>query len=419
MLFSASAGQSSTVNKIEVSRGVAEVQTDSNRRGPMADLRVLDLTHMLAGPYCTWVLGALGAEVTKVEMPRQGDFTRSIAPFSDEQSIYFMSVNRNKRSVTLNLKQASGRAALLRMVERADVFVENNRSGVMRRLGLDYQAVARVNPRIIYASISGFGQTGPYSHRPAFDAVIQAMSGMMSVTGEEDGPPARVGVSIGDMGGGLFGTIGILAALADRAVTGRGAQIDVAMFDAQIALLENAVARYLNAGDRPKRLGSRHPLIAPFQAFPTKDEPIVICVDTQTQWERFCYAIERGDLIGHPLFTDGSARARHHAELEPPLVAALSKRTRVEWLSIFEAAEVPAGPINDIPAMVEDEQVVARGMVRRVGECAFVGQPIQFSTYPKLPEQPAPMLGEHTETVLAECGYSTEEISEMKAEGAI
>ena len=407
------------MNKIEVSRGAAEVQAGSDRRGPMAGLRVLDLTHMLAGPYCTWVLGALGAEVTKVEMPRCGDFTRSIAPFADEQSIYFMSVNRNKRSVTLNLKQASGRAALLRMAERADVFVENNRPGVMRRLGVDYQAIARINPRIIYASISGFGQTGPYSHRPAFDAVMQAMSGMMSVTGEEHRPPARVGVSIGDIGGSLFGAVGILAALADRAVTGRGAQVDVAMFDAQIALLENAVARYLNAGDRPKRLGSRHPLIAPFQAFPTKDEPIVICVDTEAQWERFCRAIERSDLIGHPLFTDGSARARHHAELEPPLISALSKCTRAEWLSIFDAVEVPAGPINDIPAMVKDAQVVARGMIRRVGECAFVGQPIQFSTYPELPEQPSPVLGEHTEAVLAECGYSMDEISAMRAEGAI
>jgi crotonobetainyl-CoA:carnitine CoA-transferase CaiB-like acyl-CoA transferase len=248
---------------------------------------------------------------------------------------------------------------------------------------------------------------------------MQAMSGMMSVTGAEEGPPARVGMSIGDIGASLFGCIGILAALADRAVTGRGAQVDVAMFDAQIALLENAVARYLNAGDRPRRLGSRHPLIAPFQAFPTKDEPIVVCVDTEAQWERFCRAIERADLIVHPLFTDGNARARHHAELEPLLMSALSKCTRAEWLSIFDAAEVPAGPINDIPAMVEDPQVAARRMIRRMGECSFVSQPIRSSAYPELPEQPAPVLGEHTETVLAECGYSSEEISAMKAEQTI
>ena len=393
--------------------------TSRVRVGPLHGIKVVDLTHMLAGPYCTWVLGALGAEVIKLEMPKSGDFTRRIAPFALGESLYFASVNRNKRSITLNLKQASGRAALLRIVERSDIFVENNRPGVMQRLGLDYEALSRINPRLIYASISGFGQTGPYSQRPAFDAVIQAMSGMMSITGDENGPPARVGVSIGDMGGSLFGTIGILAALADRAVTGRGAQIDVAMLDAQIALLENAVARYLNTGERPKRLGSRHALIAPFQAFPTSDEPIVVCVDTEAQWKRFCDAIDRSDLITNPLFMDASARARHHAYLEPELISALSKRRRAEWLSTFELAEIPAGPINDIAAAVIDPQILARDMIRRSGYGAFVNQPIHFSTYPETPDGPAPALGEHTKLVLADCGYSQEEILAMQEEGAI
>jgi CoA:oxalate CoA-transferase len=385
----------------------------SERSGPLAALHVLDLTHMLAGPYCTWVLGALGAKVIKVEVPGRGDFTRGMAPFLDDKSIYFLSVNRNKRSITLNLKHPAGRTALLRLAERADIFVENN------RLGLDYAAVSNVNPRIIYASVSGFGQTGPYSQRPAFDAVVQAMSGMMSITGDDGGPPVRVGASIGDMGGSLFGAIGILAALADRAVTGRGAYVDVAMFDAQIALLENAVARYLNAGDRPRRLGTRHPLVAPFQAFPTKDEPIVICVDTEVQWRRLCETIDRRDLIEHPHFTDGNARTRHHAELEVQLNAALAKRSRGEWLAVLEAAEVPAGPINDIPTIVEDPQVSARAMIKHVGNGAFVGQPIRFSTYPDASEQPAPALGEHTEAVLGELGYSAEEIAAMRAAGAI
>lgn len=389
------------------------------RSGPLANLRVLDLTHMLAGPYCTWVLGAMGAQVTKIEMPGQGDFTRGVAPFVDGKSVYFMSVNRNKRSVTLNLKHPEGHTAMMRMAARADIFVENLRPGAMKRLGLDYASVAEINPQIIYASISGFGQTGPYSERPAFDAVIQAMSGMMSITGEEGGPPARVGASIGDMGGGLFGTIGILAALVDRAVTGRGTQIDIAMFDSQIALLENAVARYLNAGDVPQRLGSRHPLIAPFQAFSTKDELIVVCVDTEPQWVRFCDAIGRADLVANPLFVDGNARAQHHAALEPELIAALSKRTRAEWLAAFEAAEVPAGPINDIPALVNDEQVLARHVVRRSADGTFVNQPIKFSAYPDMPEQPAPSLGENTEAVLAECGYTLREISAMKSDGVI
>ena len=397
-----------------------EVQASvSDRAGPLAALRVLDLTHMLAGPYCTWVLGALGAEVIKVEVPGRGDFTRSVAPFLDDKSIYFLSVNRNKRSVTLNLKHPAGRAALLRLAERADIFVENNRPGAMARLGLDYAAVSKLNPRIIYASVSGFGQTGPYSQRPAFDAVVQAMSGMMSVTGDDGGPPVRVGASIGDMGGSLFGAIGILAALADRNITGRGAYVDVAMFDAQIALLENAVARYLNAGDKPRRLGTRHPLVAPFQAFPTKDEPIVICVDTEGQWRQLCETIDRRDLIEHPLFSDGNARTRNHAELEAELNAALAKRTRAEWLAALDAADIPAGPINDIPTIVEDPQVNARGMIKHVGAGDFAGQPIHLSTYPNASEQPAPALGEHTEAVLTDLGYSAEEIAVMRADGAI
>jgi CoA:oxalate CoA-transferase len=408
------------VNRVDGGPASAEpAQAEAPRTGPLAGVVVLDLTHMLAGPYCTWVLGALGAEVTKLEMPGDGDFTRSIAPFAAGASIYFSSVNRNKRSITLNLKQPAGRAAVLRLAERADVFVENNRPGVMERLGLDYQTIAHINPRIVYASISGFGQTGPYRERPAFDAVVQAMAGMMSITGEEDGPPARVGASIGDIGASLFGGIGILAALTDRATTGRGAHVDVAMFDSQIALLENALARYLNAGDRPQRRGSRHPLITPFQAFATKDDPIVICVDTEAQWRRLCEIIGRTDLSANPLFSDSNARTEHHAALEPELQAALSKRSRTDWLAALEAGKVPAGPLNDIAAVAEDPQVAARGMLRRVGERTFVKQPVRFSTYADIPEQPPPRLGEHTETVLAECGYSPEEIAAMRAEGAI
>ena len=408
------------MNKLELGPLSAEpTPAPAFRAGPLAGVRVLDLTHMLAGPYCTWLLGALGAEVTKVEMPGEGDFTRSIAPFAGGASIYFASVNRNKRSIALDLKQPAGRTALLRLAERADVFAENNRPGVMERLGLDYEAVARINPRIIYASISGFGQTGPYRQRPAFDAVVQAMAGMMSITGEEDGPPARAGASIGDIGASLFGVIGILAALTDRATTGRGAQVDVAMFDSQIALLENALARYLNAGDLPRRLGSRHPLITPFQAFATKDNPIVICVETEAQWRRFCEIIGRADLIANPLFSDSNTRTQHHAALEPELQAALSKRSCAEWLAALAAGSVPAGPVNDIAAVANDPQVEARGLIRRVGDGAFVKQPVRFSTYPDMPEQPPPRLGEHTEAVLAECGYSQDEIAAMKAEGAI
>jgi CoA:oxalate CoA-transferase len=419
MPSSTSANRYSTVNKQNQLSGRKAPQAAENRVGPLSSIKVLDLTHMLAGPYCTWVLGALGADVIKVEVPGKGDFTRSIAPFCDEKSVYFSSVNRNKRSVTLNLKQPSGRQAFLKLAERADVLVENNRPGVMKRLKLDYASISEINPSIVYASISGFGQTGPYSERPAFDAVIQAMSGIMSITGAEKGPPARVGTSIGDIGASLFGTIGILAALTDRAVTRRGAYVDVAMFDAQVAILENAVARYINVGDVPRRLGSRHPLIAPFQAFATKDEPIVVCVDTEAQWERYCATIGRADLVKNPLFASGSLRAENHGHLEPALSAAMQTRTRAEWLSLLEAADVPNGPINDVPTVVNDPQIRARGMVVPQGKGGYVNQPIRFSGYPNMRSKQAPQLGADTEAVLREYGFSTEDISKMKTENAI
>jgi CoA:oxalate CoA-transferase len=386
---------------------------------PLSGVRVLDLTHMLAGPYSTWLLGALGADVIKVEVPDRGDFARRLAPFLEEESIYFLSLNRNKRSVALNLKNSAGRAALMRLVDTADVLIENNRPGVMTRLALDYPTLSAVNPRLVYASVSGFGQTGPYAGRPAYDAVIQGMAGMMGITGEEGRGPVRVGASIADMGAGLFATVGILAALQQRARTGQGTYVDVAMLDAHVALLENAVARYLNAKDLPRRIGSRHPLIGPFQAFPTKDDPIVICCDTEAQWERLCAVLECQSLIGNPLFVDGNARAKNHAELEPSLIAALMRKGRGEWLAALEAADVPAGPINSIAEVVADPQVLARDMIVRAGKGAFVAQPIRFGSCSHGPERPAPGLGEHTEEVLQEAGYAHEEIAQLRANGAI
>lgn len=389
---------------------------------PLAGVKVVDLSHMLAGPYSTWIMAALGADVIKVEVPGRGDFTRKIGPFLQGESIYFLSINRNKRSVTLNLKHPEGKAALLRLVADADVLLENNRPGVMARLGLDYAAVSAVNPRIVYASVSGFGQTGPYSSRPAFDAVIQAMSGTMSITGEEGRGPVRVGASIGDMAAGLFATVGILSALHSRQHTGRGTFVDVAMFDAQLALLENAVARFLNAGDVPRRIGSRHPLIAPFQAFPTTDEPIVVCVDTEPQWERLCGVLGREDLLKEPLFVDGNARVNNHAVLEPILNECFIKRSRADWLSALEKAEVPAGPINSIPDVVADPQILARNMIAAAGGGRFVSQPIRMgdgAAQTAWPERPAPALGADTDSVLASVGYSSEDIARLRAAGAL
>lgn len=389
---------------------------------PLAGVKVVDLSHMLAGPYCTWIMGALGADVIKVEAPERGDFTRKIAPFLESESIYFLSLNRNKRSITLNLKHPAGKEALLRLIGDVDVLLENNRPGVMARLGLDYATVAAVNPRIVYASVSGFGQTGPYSSRPAFDAVIQAMSGTMSITGEEGRGPVRVGASIGDMAAGLFATVGILSALHSRHHTGRGTYVDVAMLDAQLALLENAVARYLNAGDVPRRIGSRHPSIAPFQAFPTRDEPIVVCVDTEPQWARLCKVLEREDLLKESLFVDGNARVRNHSRLEPILNECFARQGRQAWLDALEKAEVPAGPINSIPDVVVDPQILARNMIEAVGGGRFVAQPINIgmgASKLQWPRRAAPALGADTEAVLAAVGYSAEDIVRLRSMGAL
>lgn len=388
---------------------------------PLQGIRVVDATHMLAGPYSTWLLAALGADVIKVERPGSGDYTRSIAPFAEGESIYFNSVNRNKRSVTLDLKHPEGKAVLRKLLESADVFVENNRAGVMERLGFGYDAVKDFNPGIVYASISGFGQDGPYKHLPSFDVVAQAMSGMMSITGEEFGPPARVGISLGDIGSGLFTTVGVLGALTARSRGGEGAFIDVSMLDCQLSMLENAVARFLQADEIPLRLGSRHALIAPFQAFPTADEPIAICVDTEEQWQRMCHAMNRSEWIADPLLADGPLRAKNHAHLEPLMKTCLHQFGRGHWLETLQAADVPCSPINSIPDALADPQVQYRGMVVEVPPASgrrYIKHPLNISGLDTTESAP-PALGEHNDQVLAELGYTSAQIDQMRTQRII
>ncbi|MDA0262301.1 MAG: CaiB/BaiF CoA-transferase family protein, partial [Proteobacteria bacterium] len=276
--------------------------------------------------------------------------------------------------------------------------------------------------RLVYASISGFGQTGPLRDRPAFDMVIQAMSGMMSITGTPDGPPVRVGTSLGDIGSSLFGTVGILAALQDRNRTGKGAVIDIAMLDSQLAILENAIARWFNTGERPQPLGSRHPMVAPFQAFATKDEPIVVCVDTTAQWQRLCGAMGRPELIDDPRFADGNDRVRNHAELEPELARTFATRSRDAWLDALEAADVPCGSVNAIDqAMALDQDFNPRKFsdLADQGSGQFVAMPIRSNAQGAPVERRAPHLGEHTDEILHELNYDAAEIVRLRANGAV
>jgi crotonobetainyl-CoA:carnitine CoA-transferase CaiB-like acyl-CoA transferase len=392
---------------------------DAEGQGPLAGVKVVDLTHMLSGPYCTWILGALGADVVKIEHPSRGDFTRRIAPFQNGESLYFSSVNRNKRSVALDLKSEEGKDILRRLAGTADIFVENNRPGVLERLGLGYHALSQVNERLIYASISGFGQTGPYRHRPAFDAVIQAMSGLMSITGEAGGGPVRVGASVGDITASLFAAVGILAALQERAHTGRGTFVDVAMLDAQVAVLENAFSRYLNTGEVPARIGTRHPLVTPFQAFMAADGPLVVCCDTDRQWQALCGALDRPHLPQDPRFGDGNTRTRNHAALEPILAEVFLRRPRAEWLALLEAADVPAGPVNTIADVAADPQIAARGMIASAGPGRFAAMPVRMPSTAGRTERRAPALGEHTAAVMSEIGCSPEEIALLRQKQVI
>ncbi|WP_095129246.1 CaiB/BaiF CoA-transferase family protein [Pseudomonas sp. Irchel s3h14] len=399
------------------------IKSEIPNKGPLSGIRVIDATHMLAGPYSTWLLAMLGADVIKIERPKGGDYTRGVAPFKDEESIYFNSVNRNKRSVALNLKEEEGKAVLRQLLTTADVFIENNRAGAMERLGFGYEAVSELNPRLVYAAISGFGQDGPYKHLPSFDVVAQAMSGMMSITGEEFGPPARVGISLGDIGSGLFTAVGVLAALVGRGQEGeRGTFIDISMLDCQLAMMENAVARFLQVGDLPRRLGSRHALIAPFQAFATADEPIAICVDTEEQWQRMCIAMQRPEWIDDPLLRDGPLRAQNHARLEPLMIARLQQNGREFWMATLQAADVPCSPINTVAEAIADPQVQYRGMIVEVpaqsGNC-YVKHPVHMPYTDMVEEKPSPGLGEHSVSVLRELGYSDEQISAFKSRGVI
>lgn len=387
---------------------------------PLENIRVLDLTRVLAGPYATMILGDLGADIIKIEMPSIGDDARHFGPYLHGESAYFMSLNRNKRSITLNLKTEKGKEILRGLIRESDVVVENFRPGTMEKLGIGYDRIKEINPEIIYATASGFGQTGPYSNRAAYDAVVQAMGGLMSITGPKDGKPTRVGTSIGDIAAGLFLTIGILTALLNRNNTGLGQMVDVAMLDSQVAILENAIARYIVTKEIPKSEGNRHPSIVPFETFDTLDGEIMIAVGNDGLWTQFCKVINMEELGKDERYTKNSSRNEWYLELRPIIAEPIKGKTTKEWQELLDSAGIPNGPINTIDKVIEDPQVLAREMIVDIihpiaGKLKIPGIPIKLSHTPGKIRRPSPILGEHTEEILKESlDYGDGEISKLR-----
>lgn len=391
---------------------------------PLADLLVVDLTRALAGPYCTMMLADLGARVIKVESPEGGDDTRGWGPpFVGGESAYFMSVNRNKESVALNLKHPAGVEVLYRLLERADVLVENFRPGVMERLGLDYPRLRGRYPHLVYCSISGFGQSGPYREKPAYDLILQGMGGIMGITGEEGGPPVKVGVAVADICAGMFAAFGILAALRVRERTGRGQWVDAALLDGQVAWLTYAAANYFATGENPTRMGSAHPNLCPYQAFETQDGYLNVAVGSEAIWRRFCEVVDPF-LLEDERFRTNADRVRHRSELVPLLQARFRQRPTCEWVRILDDAGVPNGPIYTISEVFSDPQTLHRHMRLeldhpKAGRIVVTGIPVKLSDTPGSVRTPPPVLGQHTWSVMRELGYDEEHIHGLSREGVV
>ena len=376
--------------------------------GPLKDLLVVDLTRVLVGPYCTMILSDLGARVIKIEAPEIGDDSRKFGPFVKDHSAYFMSLNRGKESIALNLKNEDDKKIFEKILAKADILVENFKPGTLEKWGFGWKQVSKKYPKLIYASASGFGQTGPLKELPAYDMVVQGMGGLMSVTGQPNSEPTRVGTSIGDITAGLFTAIGINAALYDRQKTGKGMYIDVSMLDCQIAILENAIARYLSKNEIPKPMGSRHPSIAPFEAFKTKDSYIIIAAGNDKLFENLCNALDLKDLIMDEKYKSNSLRSENMNELKKILEQKLINKTTNEWVKNLESLKIPCGPIFNIKEAVENPQVEARNMIVKayhkvIGDFKLAGNPIKMSTYKdEKTRGDIPDLDEHREKIIKE-----------------
>lgn len=389
--------------------------------GPLTGFTVLDLTRVLSGPYCTMVLGDLGARIIKVEQPGKGDDTRAWGPpFLGEESAYFLSINRNKESVTLDYKPAAGRKVLAALIAKADVLVENFRPGTLERAGFGWDAMHQKFPRLVYASIAGYGQTGPRKDEAGYDAVMQAEGGLMSVTGDADRPGYRLGVAITDMVAGLYCSQGITAALLARERSGEGQRVDIGMLDTTAALLTYQAANWFATGQTPQRRGNRHATIAPYETFTTADGEIVVAVGNDDLWKRFCPAVGLPELAANPRFATNRDRMANYDDMRPPIDRVFRTATNAEWIARLNAAGVANGEVRDIGQMLNDPQLAAREMVQTmmhptVGAIRVVGAPIKLSATPASLRTPPPVLGQHTDAVLAELGYAAGEIAALRA----
>jgi crotonobetainyl-CoA:carnitine CoA-transferase CaiB-like acyl-CoA transferase len=391
--------------------------------GPLTGTTVLDLTRVLSGPYCTMMLADLGARVIKIEQPRGGDDTRHWGPpFLGTESAYFLSINRNKESVTLDFKQTRGRALLDRLIAMSDVLVENFRPGTLARLGLDYATLAPKHPRLVYCSVSGYGHTGPRSQEPGYDAVLQGEGGLMSLTGAADVPPVRVGVAVADIVTGIFACQGISAALFARERTGRGQQVDIAMLDTVAAMLTYQAGIYFATGQPPHRMGNRHPTIVPYETFTASDGEFVLAVGTDEQFRKFC---EVAGLQAGDRFATNRGRVTGYAELRPMIAERMKTQTRSYWIEHLGKAGVPCGSVRDLHEVFTDPQITAREMSVPMthpvaGPIRVLGSPLKLSDTPASQRTPPPTLGQHTESVLgSDLGLTTDAIDELRAGGVI
>jgi CoA:oxalate CoA-transferase len=379
-------------------------------KGPLEGIVVIDLSRILAGPYCTFLMAEMGARVIKVEPPKGGDDARAYGPFVNGKSTYFASINRGKESIALDLKNDEHRKIFEQLLAKADVVVENFRPGTMEKLGYGWDTLHRKYPKLIYASASGFGHTGPHSKDPAYDMVMQGMGGIMSITGNEGQPPSRVGMSIGDIGAGLYTAVAVNAALVHRLKTGESTKVDIAMFDCQLALLENAIMRYTVEGEVPGPLGARHPTITPFQAFKTSDGAIIIAAGNDGLFVKMCEALGRPDLAADANHKTNALRLKHHRKLEHEIEHVLKGNTTAHWLSVVSKAGVPCGPINNVAQAIAHPQVAARNMLVSVpdgsgGTLKLAGNPLKMSAFddPQT-RRPAPDLDADRATILAYVG---------------